>query len=138
LPNDFTEPTQNLVGLWEFKLNVQVGDFSSTDGQGLNVVYDGNITAVSGAALFDGNIDRIDVEGDDAPFDMAQGSIEVEFTQASQVGSSPDTLVSRGEWNDRSSEGYFGLVDLSRFSAAPRARLSHVSFESDRAFPAQC
>ena len=30
------------------------------------------------------------------------------------------------------------LMDLSRFSAAPRARLSHLSFESDRAFPAQC
>jgi len=30
------------------------------------------------------------------------------------------------------------FVDLSRFSAAPRARLSHLSFESDRAFPAQC
>ena len=29
-------------------------------------------------------------------------------------------------------------VDLSRFSAAPRARLSHLLFESDRAFPAQC
>ena len=29
-------------------------------------------------------------------------------------------------------------VDLSRFSAAPRARLSHLSFESARAFPAQC
>ena len=29
-------------------------------------------------------------------------------------------------------------LDLSRFSAAPRARLSHLSFESDRAFPAQC
>ena len=29
-------------------------------------------------------------------------------------------------------------LDLSRFIAAPRARLSHLSFESDRAFPAQC
>ena len=29
-------------------------------------------------------------------------------------------------------------VDLSRFCAAPRARLSHLSFESDRAFPAEC
>lgn len=28
--------------------------------------------------------------------------------------------------------------DLSRFSAAPRARLGHLAFESDRAFPAQC
>jgi hypothetical protein len=31
-----------------------------------------------------------------------------------------------------------GIVDLSRFSAAPRARLSHLAFESDGAFPTQC
>ena len=31
----------------------------------------------------------------------------------------------------------YGL-DLSRFSAAPSARLSHLSFESDGACPAQC
>ena len=30
------------------------------------------------------------------------------------------------------------VVDLSRFRAAPGARLSHLSFEGDRAFPAQC
>ena len=30
------------------------------------------------------------------------------------------------------------MLDLSRFSAAPSARLSHLSFESDGAFPAQC
>ena len=29
-------------------------------------------------------------------------------------------------------------VDLSRFNAAPSARLSHFPFESDGAFPAQC
>ena len=29
-------------------------------------------------------------------------------------------------------------LDLSRFRAAPSARLSHLSFESDRAFPTQC
>ena len=29
-------------------------------------------------------------------------------------------------------------VDLSRFRAAPCARLSHVPFEGDRAFPPQC
>ena len=28
-------------------------------------------------------------------------------------------------------------LDLSRFSAAPSARLSHLSFEGDRTFPAQ-
>lgn len=29
-------------------------------------------------------------------------------------------------------------VDLSRFCAAPSARLGHFPFESDGAFPAQC
>jgi hypothetical protein len=29
-------------------------------------------------------------------------------------------------------------MDLSHFSAAPSARLSHLPFESDRAFPTQC
>ena len=29
-------------------------------------------------------------------------------------------------------------VDLSRFSAAPSARLSYLSFESDWAFPSEC
>jgi hypothetical protein len=29
-------------------------------------------------------------------------------------------------------------LDLSRFRAAPIARLSHLPFESDRAFPTQC
>jgi len=33
---------------------------------------------------------------------------------------------------------YRGEMDLSRFRAAPSARLSHFSFECDGAFPAQC
>jgi hypothetical protein len=31
-----------------------------------------------------------------------------------------------------------GVLDLSRFCAAPRARLSHLPLKSDGAFPAQC
>ena len=30
------------------------------------------------------------------------------------------------------------ILDLSRFSAAPRARLSHLSFEGDQAFTTKC
>ncbi len=30
------------------------------------------------------------------------------------------------------------ILDLSRFNAAPSARLSHLAFEGDMAFPAQC
>ena len=31
-----------------------------------------------------------------------------------------------------------GVLDLSRFCAAPSALLSHLAFESDGAFPTQC
>ncbi len=34
--------------------------------------------------------------------------------------------------------GRISDLDLSRFRAAPRACLSHLTFEGDRAFPAQC
>ena len=33
---------------------------------------------------------------------------------------------------------YFYHLDLSRFRAAPGARLGHLAFESDRAFLTQC
>ena len=40
---------------------------------------------------------------------------------------------------DRLMEGRSpGDLDLSRFRAAPGARLGHLAFESDRAFPTQC
>jgi len=32
----------------------------------------------------------------------------------------------------------YEALDLSRFRAAPSARLSHLAFESDGAFPTQC
>ena len=45
-------------------------------------------------------------------------------------------LEKRGEVVTDPLIGLTGLVDLSRFSAAPSARLSHPSFKSDGAFPA--
>lgn len=39
---------------------------------------------------------------------------------------------------DPSQPGFGIDLDLSRFSAAPSARLSHLPFECDRAFPSQC
>lgn len=129
MPNDFTGPTQTLVGLWEFNSAAQADDTGLTDGQAQNGVYDGNTTAAGGAAIFDGNNDWIDVEGDDAPFDMAQGTIEVEFNQSTQVGSSPDNLVSRGEWADRTSEGYFGMDT----TAGGAVRIQHFSGNGEQA-----
>jgi hypothetical protein len=41
------------------------------------------------------------------------------------------------DWVQPSSLFVSVALDLSRFDAAPCARLSHLSFESDRAFPPQ-
>jgi hypothetical protein len=35
-------------------------------------------------------------------------------------------------------ENWKDVLDLSRFCAAPSARLGHFSFEGDGSFPAQC
>jgi lambda repressor-like predicted transcriptional regulator len=53
-------------------------------------------------------------------------------------------LVDDETWSKRTIENRRGIliagakVDLSRFRAAPGARLGHLAFESDRAFPTQC
>jgi len=58
-------------------------------------------------------------------------------------------IVFRAVHSIKGGAGAFGLeplvrfahryeMDLSRFCAVPSARLSHLSFEGDRAFPAQC
>jgi hypothetical protein len=51
-----------------------------------------------------------------------------------------DIRKRRVEIHRRACSGELPLpeVDLSRFSAAPSARLSHFPFESDEVFPAQC
>ncbi len=53
----------------------------------------------------------------------------------------PQDLVNSRELLNQLGHAHHDLVqelDLSRFCAAPSARLSHLSFEGDRAFPAQC
>ncbi|WP_143514523.1 hypothetical protein [Primorskyibacter flagellatus] len=47
-------------------------------------------------------------------------------------------LAMRNRMRDKLRSPALGLMDLSRFCAAPSARLSHLSFESDGAFPTQC
>ena len=84
------------------------GDRLHTDGHGDYFDVDGEI--IGGAAGDSPNA------GDDDPFDMNSGTIEVQFTQDQHVGSSPDTIVNRGEFADISSEGYFGISVLANGS----------------------
>ncbi len=112
-PNSVT----GLVGLWDFINGNSNADTGLDDGIAQNGHFHGNGSASGDRAHFDGNGDYFDVEGDDggpeeSVFDMARGTIEVQFTQDQHIGSSPDSIVNRGEYDDRGSEGYFNISVL--------------------------
>jgi len=108
--NDFDNPgADNLIGLWDFRDGAKTKDTGLADGIAQNGHLHGNAYISNGALHLDGSHDYFDVSGEDAPFDLSRGTIEVEFTQKHHVGSSPDVLVNRGEYCDRATEGYFNI-----------------------------
>ncbi len=108
--NNFSDPfAQNLIGLWDFIGSGCNQDTGLADGTAQNGHFEGGAFASGDQLITDGHNDYFDVTGDDDPFDLEVGTIAVQFTQAAHVGSSPDTIVNRGEFNDLASEGYFGI-----------------------------
>ncbi len=122
--SNFDASTVNgLVGLWDFRNGGELSDTGLDDGVAQNGWLHGD-ASVSGDQLhLDGSGDYFEVDGeivggsagdspnvgDDDPFDMSKGILEVQFTQDSHIGTSPDTVVSRGEYADRGTEGYFEI-----------------------------
>ena len=102
----------NLIGLWDFAHGAETRDTGLADGIAQDGQFIGGASAAWGDARFDGSNDRFDVSGQDAPFDLSAGVIEIKFQQDAQIGHDPDTLVSRGEFCDRATEGYFGITVL--------------------------
>ncbi|WP_168193122.1 Hint domain-containing protein [Rhodophyticola sp. CCM32] len=110
MANNFNESfAANLVGLWDFRSGSETKDTGLDDGIAQDGKFQDGAQASAGQLLVDGDEDRFEVVGDDNPFDLAQGTIIVEFTQDTHIGGSPDTIVSRGEYDDRDDEGYFDL-----------------------------
>mmetsp|Transcript_18047 Transcript_18047/g.27795 ORF Transcript_18047/g.27795 Transcript_18047/m.27795 type:complete len:204 (-) Transcript_18047:7-618(-) len=116
MADNFNDPfAQNLVGLWDFLGGNETGDTGLADGIAQNGDTRGDTSFSGDRAHFDGHGDVFDVAGDaevagnDAPFDLSEGTISVEFNQDQHVGSSPDTIVNRGEYDDRGSEGFFEI-----------------------------
>ncbi|WP_281273236.1 Hint domain-containing protein [Rhodovulum iodosum] len=108
--SDFDDAANpHLVGLWDFGAGCFAADTGLADGFAQNGTYYGGAAAQNGALVLDGCNDRVDVRGEDSPFDLSQGTLVVRFAQDAQVGTSPDTLVNRGEFADKDSEGYFGM-----------------------------
>ncbi|MBY6200072.1 Hint domain-containing protein [Maritalea mobilis] len=108
---NFSDPgsVDGLIGLWDFRSGAENKDTGLDDGVAQNGHFHGDAYASSDQLKLDGHCDYFDVSGNDAPFDLSEGTIEVQFQQDQQVGSSPDVLVNRGEYNDKHSEGWFAI-----------------------------
>ena len=105
----FDDPAaENLIGLWDFTPGAETADTGLADGIAQNGTLFGDASTSSEALRLDGN-GHFDTSGADTPFDLAQGTIMVQFSQDNHVGSSPDTIVSRGEYCDRDTEGHFNI-----------------------------
>ena len=110
MSNDFN-PTNlsNLIGLWDFRSGAENKDTGLGDGIAQNGTFEGNAFASGGSLKLDGHGDYFDVCGPDDPFDLTEATVIVQFNQEEHVGSSPDSLVNRGEYEDRGTDGFFNI-----------------------------
>ena len=111
MPNNVNDPfAAHLVGLWDFLNTGPTEDTGLADGIAQNGHLDGDAAISGGRLHLDGHGDRFEVDGgNDAPFNLVEGTISVQFTQNQHVGTSPDSIVNRGEQADWNQEGWFEI-----------------------------
>ncbi len=99
----------DVVGLWDFLPGQEHDDTGLGDG----IAQDGTPVSVpsflGGWMLADGTDDHFAVHGDDAPFDLSEGTIITEFKQFYHAGTDPVTVVSRGEADLADTSGFFEI-----------------------------
>ena len=110
MSNTFDNPNpSNLIGLWDFLDSGRKDDSGLADGIAQNGHLQGD-ASISGGMLHTGGCGIFEVNGgNDAPFNLNEGTIVVEFTQDNHIGNSADTIVNRGEQADADQEGWFDI-----------------------------
>ncbi len=116
---NYTGNTDGLIGLWDFlsSSNYYTPDTGTADGETQNGKLFGGACVKDGQLQLDGNCQYMTVKGKDEPFDLGQGTIEIQFTQSSYVDCKDglNVLISRGEYEDayggekNTPEGYFEM-----------------------------
>jgi Ca2+-binding RTX toxin-like protein len=113
MTNDINDPNaNNLIGLWDFLDDGKTDDTGLADSTAQNGHLEGGAGISGGQMHTDGSHDYFDVEtsdNSDAPFNLSEGTVAVQFTQSDHIGWSPDVVVNRGEYDDTDEEGWFGL-----------------------------
>ncbi|QXT38501.1 Hint domain-containing protein [Gymnodinialimonas ceratoperidinii] len=128
---NFTDPANldQLIGLWDFREGNETADTGlddgiAQDGETVNYPPDGsNAQAASfgggylhvgsgsnsNPTVFDVNADGSSA-ADDEQFNLDRGTLEVQFIQTEQSGSSEDVILSRGEEKiEEDDEGFFEI-----------------------------
>ena len=116
----FGDPNNpNLIGLWDFLTGAEKKDSATAvDGQQQDGMLKGHDSGTNKGQLVldDDNKDSFfKVVGDyggakESAFDLNEATVQVRFEQSDHNGGSPDVLVSRGEYDDRTSEGFFSIA----------------------------
>ncbi len=105
----------NVIGLWDFLPGRENDDTGLDDGVAQDGTQVGGAGTGGGWLLTDGDDDRFDVGGHAnalpgaSAFDLSEGTIITEFKQFAPVGSSPNTVVSRGVADAAATGGFFEI-----------------------------
>ena len=108
--SDFSNPyAADVIGLWDFLCGSETKDTGLADGVAQNGETFGWGQFSNGYFQADGCSARFDVKGNDAPFDLAAGTVMVQFEQTGDPSRCDQysTVVSRGEKADAGQEGFF-------------------------------
>lgn len=106
MARNFDNPySADVIGLWDFRDGNELADTGLGDGIAQDGAPVGDAGFGGGWLLTGGESDRFEVaEGQDEPFDLAEGTIVVEFRQFAFNSGGTQTVVSRGTY-DPDAEG---------------------------------
>lgn len=99
----------DVIGLWDFRPCQEHDDTGLDDGIAQDGMSVGDPGFAAGWMLTDGQGTWFGVQGDDAPFDLAEGTIITEFKEFNHIGCDDNTIVSRGEADASFQEGFFEI-----------------------------
>ncbi|MGR3805566.1 Hint domain-containing protein [Marinibacterium profundimaris] len=115
----------NVIGLWDFlpfdpKADTGLDDGIAQDGSFHGAWAQNGELVTNGCSFFQ-------VNAEDTPFDLHEGSLVLEFNQTCHTGTSPDTLVSRGDHATRYEDGFLDI----RVTADGAIEVQQVSYGTE-------
>ncbi len=129
------DPNANaLIGFWNFLTGAETDDTGLADGIAQNGRLFDDARISDGKLFLDGRKDYFTTNGDDTPFDIDEATVRIVFVQGDQRHRAADILINRGEFNDKSKDGYFalGVTGDGRIEATHLSGDASLSLETSR------